>query len=63
AISDLSAHNALAPNQATVLLQQSGFIGTDLPAPFIPATMMYLFSSLMLNHEMLFVDNFLFAFI
>lgn len=36
AISDLSAHNALAPNQAIALLQQSGFIGTDLPEPTFP---------------------------
>jgi len=34
-----------------------------LPAPFIPATMMYLFGSLMLNHEMLVIDNLLLAFI
>lgn len=37
AISDLSAHNAIAPNQAVTLLQQSGFIGTDLPEPVYPA--------------------------
>ncbi|USS86487.1 phage portal protein [Fructilactobacillus cliffordii] len=35
-IADLTSKGALAPNQATAVLQQAGFIGLDLPEPKYP---------------------------